>query len=254
LGGTVFGGLLTLVTCAPAAWLAGAVDNATQGRLQLAQAQGTIWQGSALPVLSAGAGMRDAMTLPSRLHWAVSPSWTGLRLRLRQDCCLNGNLQVDWRMGWREQGLAVQPEAGEVLGHWPAAWLEGLGAPLNTLRPGGELQLSSRALTLTRSSTGWQMGGQAQLDLLQTSSRLSVVEPLGTYRLTLNGAPGAGPVQLNLVTLDGALRLSGHGQIDTQGLHLQGDAQAAPGFEAPLNNLLNIIGRREGALSRISIG
>jgi general secretion pathway protein N len=37
-------------------------------------------------------------------------------------------------------------------------------------------------------------------------------------------------------------------------VRFRGDAHAAPGAEAALANLLNIIGRRDGARSVISIG
>jgi general secretion pathway protein N len=202
------------------------------------------------------------MVLPTRLHWRVTPFWGGLRLKLQQEGTLNGTLQLAWRPGWQQQQLAVLPDAsagagagaGGVVGRWPAAWLEGLGAPLNTLRPGGELQLSTQALSFNSAGQGWQMQGQATLDLLQASSRIATVAPLGSYRISFSSPQGLGPVQLNLSTLEGALQLSASGQIDPRGVHLQGQAEAAPGFEAALNNLLNIIGRREGALSRISIG
>lgn len=257
LGGLVCGTLLALPLFAPAAWLAQALNQASHGRLQLAEAQGTLWQGSALPLLAGAAGSRDASVLPSRLHWSLSPRWLGLRLMLSQDCCIPGDLLLDWQVGWRQQQVRIHldgdaPETQAVLGHWPAAWLEGLGAPLNTLRPGGELQFSGRNLVLASTPEGWQLQGQAQVDLLQASSRLSSVDPLGSYRLVLQ--PEGTRLTLTLQTLDGALRLSGRGEIGPQGLRLRGDAQAAPGAEAPLNNLLNIIGKREGALSRISIG
>lgn len=260
--GLLSGGLLAVLAWPPATWLARAVQSASHGRLILAEAQGTLWQGHALTVLAAGEGMRDAMVLPSRLHWRVAPFWGGLRLKLTQDGTLNGTLQLEWRPGWKTQQLAVLPDGGAsavanasgVVGRWPAGWLEGLGAPLNTLRPGGELQLSTQALTLHSAGQGWQMQGGATLDLLQASSRIATVAPLGSYRIGFSSPQALGPVQLNLATLEGALQLSGSGQIDRQGLHLQGQAQAAPGFEAALNNLLNIIGRREGVLSRISIG
>ena len=67
------------------------------------------------------------------------------------------------------------------------------------------------------------------------------------------GAGGqAAAVQLD--TLDGALRLSGSGAWTGAGLRFRGAAQAAEGQAEALSNLLNIIGRREGALSVISIG
>ena len=59
---------------------------------------------------------------------------------------------------------------------------------------------------------------------------------------------------LKLSTDSGALQLVGQGQWLGAGLRFQGQASAAPGSEAVLSNLLNIIGRRQGALSIISIG
>ena len=60
--------------------------------------------------------------------------------------------------------------------------------------------------------------------------------------------------QVQLSTSDGALQLSGNGQWVASKLHFNGQASAAPGSESALSNLLNIIGRRQGALSLISIG
>ena len=97
---------------------------------------------------------------------------------------------------------------------------------------------------------------KAELDLLQASSRLSTLDPLGSYRITLSGPPGGptGPVSGVLRTLDATLQLSGQGEVAAHGLRFRGEARAAPGQEAPLNNLLNIIGRRNGVASVLSIG
>jgi general secretion pathway protein N len=50
------------------------------------------------------------------------------------------------------------------------------------------------------------------------------------------------------------LQLGGSGQWAAGRLRFKGQASAEPGSEPALNNLLNIIGRRQGALSLISIG
>lgn len=253
LAGAVLGAALAALAFAPASWLADQVASASQGRLLLAEAQGTLWHGSALPVLSGGPGTRDASVLPSRLHWRIAPFWGGLQLELQQSCCLPQPLTLRWQPGWSGQRLSLD-SPGEVAGRWPLAWLEGLGAPLNTLRPAGDLVLGLRQLSLQRGSDGrWQLQGEARIDLQNTSSRLATQDPLGSYRLRLQQSAG-GPLQLDLSTLDGALRLSGSGQLGPRGLKFRAEAQAAAGFEAALNNLLNIIGRRDGALSRISIG
>jgi general secretion pathway protein N len=82
---------------------------------------------------------------------------------------------------------------------------------------------------------------------------------LGSYRLQVQGAAvdaaaaDAAP-RVTLNTLDGALRLSGVGDWLVTGLRFRGEASAAPGAEDALSNLLNIIGRRQGARSLIAIG
>ena len=74
---------------------------------------------------------------------------------------------------------------------------------------------------------------------------------MGSYRLTVNG--GDAPT-LALTTLDGALLLNGSGQWVGQRLRFTGEAMAAPGREAALGNLLNIIGRRTGDRSILTVG
>ena len=100
VAGAVLGGLSAIVAFAPASWLAGAVSDATAGRLILAEAEGSLWQGSALPVLTGGPGSKDAALLPSRLDWSVSPFWGGLRLKLAQGCCIEPGLELDIQPGW----------------------------------------------------------------------------------------------------------------------------------------------------------
>ena len=74
---------------------------------------------------------------------------------------------------------------------------------------------------------------------------------MGSYRLDLNG--GASPT-LRLATTQGPLQLSGNGQWVGSRLRFTGEASAAPDREAALSNLLNIIGRRNGTRSVITIG
>ena len=50
--GAALGLLIALPMTVPAAWVAGLVSRATEGRLQLAEAEGPWWDGSALPVLT----------------------------------------------------------------------------------------------------------------------------------------------------------------------------------------------------------
>ena len=144
--------------------------------------------------------------------------------------------------------------ASPVLGHWPAAWLAGLGTPWNTLQLGGSLRLRSPGLKLEWVQGRWLVDGQADIEMIGASSRVSTLEPLGSYRFSLIGSAG-GPSQLRLSTIDGALQLKGEGTAGANGVRFRGEASAATeADEAALNNLLNIIGRRNGAVSVISIG
>jgi general secretion pathway protein N len=78
---------------------------------------------------------------------------------------------------------------------------------------------------------------------------------LGHYRLTLTNHPNdPTSILLSVSTVEGALQLNGSGQWDAAGIRFRGDASALPADEAVLSNLLNIIGRREGSRSVISIG
>ena len=97
------------------------------------------------------------------------------------------------------------------------------------------------------------MTGQAELELNNVESPLTTLDRLGSYRLQLNGARRSPPA-FTLSTLEGVLLLDGSGQWTGSQLRFRGEARAAPGAEDELDNLLNFFGRRQGALSLISIG
>ena len=252
--GAAVGTLAGVVVFAPASWLAGAVGYATDQRLLLADARGGVWSGDAQLVLTGGAGSRDAAALPGRLRWQVRPRLNGFELALNQACCLDREWVIQFRIGLGRYQV-VLPARPQALGHWPAAWLAGLGTPFNTLQLGGTLRLTSNGMTLESVQGRWRVIGSLDADLLGVSSRLSTLDTLGSYRFSVRGGATPGdPAALNLETLEGALRLSGSGQWTGFRARFRGEASAAEGQEAALNNLLNIIGRRQGATSVISIG
>ena len=247
LAGLLTGLLLVALLAAPARWLASALAQASAGQWLLQDARGTLWDGSAQLVLTGGAGSQDSAALPERLHWQLRPHPRGLRLQLRAACCTPHPLALQLQPGWGQWQLQL----ADGLSQWPAALLTGLGTPWNTLQPQGQLQIQTQGLQLHWAQGRLQLQGRVQLDALALSSRLSTLRPMGSYRLTLQG--GDSP-QLELVTLDGALQLSGSGQWVGQRLRFRGEASAAPGREAAMANLLNIIGRRSGPRSVITLG
>ncbi len=239
--------LLALVLFAPARWLAAGVERATGSRVLLTDTRGTLWGGSAQVVLTGGPGSSDAAALPGRVAWELHPRWNGVAARVLADCCMT--TPMDARARLRLGGVAVQ--VGDSSSQWPAGVIAGLGTPWNTLQFDGELGLSTRGLSVEWSEGRPVVTGRAELVAQRLASRLSTLRPMGSYRITLQG--GA-PATLRLETLEGSLQLSGTGQWVGNRLRFRGEATAAPDREAALSNLLNIIGRRSGTRSLISIG
>ena len=252
LAGALAGTLVALCLFAPARWLGQALSAFSQGHLKLEAPRGTVWQGSAQLSLRGGPGSQDARTLPGRIdwrlhwqmHWQALPS---LVLEIQAPCCTRETLALTVQPDWGQATVSLADS--HFLGS--ADILSGLGAPWNTLALQGQLQLDSDRLRLTFAQGRLQMSGQAVLQALDISSTLSTLRPLGSYQVVLAG--GSTP-QLSLSTLTGSLLLEGEGQWVEGQLHFRGQAHAAPERESALNNLLNVIGRREGKLSRISLG
>ncbi|PIM54635.1 general secretion pathway protein GspN [Roseateles chitinivorans] len=255
--GAVLGLVTAVVAWAPAAWLASAVSSATNERLLLADARGTLWNGSARLILSPGPGSRDASELPQRLGWTMRPGWIdgglGLRLTLDQSCCIKPAAPLTASFGLDRLTVRLPdatPEQPWI--RWPAGWLSGLGTPWNTLAPDGLIAVSAQGFVFEGRGAAVSVTGAAQVELRDFSSRLAQVAPLGSYRMGLVG--GGQTPQLILTTIQGPLQLSGQGSLGAKRSQFRGEATAAPGSEAALANLLNIIGRREGARSIISVG
>ena len=245
--GMVCGVALAVLLFAPARWLAAAVAGASQGQVLLADTRGTVWGGSAQLVLTGGAGSKDAVALPGRLRWELGPRWNGAAAAVLADCCMQRPVALRARARWG----GVDLDVGDSVSRWPASLSTGLGTPWNTLQLEGELRLSTQGLSVEWIEGRPAVTGRAELVALRLASRLSTLRPMGSYRITLQGGT---PATLRLETLDGSLQLSGSGEWVGSRLRFRGEATAAPDREAALANLLNIIGRRSGPRSLISIG
>jgi general secretion pathway protein N len=247
VAGTLVGVLFALVANAPARWLAAGVAQATSGQVLLAETRGTVWGGSGRLVLTGGAGSTDATALPGRVAWELHPRFDGVAALLYADCCTPK--PVPLRVRWNLSRLALQ--VGDSVSQWPASVAAGLGTPWNTLQLDGDLRLSTQGLSVEWVAGRPVVAGRAELVALRLASRLSTLRPMGTYRVTLQGGTSA---RLRLETVEGSLQLSGSGEWVGRRLRFRGEATAAPDREAALGNLLNIIGRRSGRSSIISIG
>jgi general secretion pathway protein N len=245
--GLLLGLVLAVPAFLPASWLADRIVAATGQQVQLIDPRGTLWSGSARLVLTGGAGSSDAAALPTRLTWRMRPGLGGLHVSLSSECCTPAPLSFDWAPRWRGASLRVADGQSQ----WPASLLAGLGTPWNTLQLDGDLLLRTQALSLEWSEGRLAVNGRAEMTAQRVASRVSTLRPLGSYRVVLAG--GAVPT-VQLSTLEGGLQLTGNGQWVGSRLRFTGEASAAPDREAALANLLNIIGRRNGARSIITIG
>lgn len=248
--GLLLGGLLACLLWLPASWLGHAVAQLTGERLLLQDARGTLWNGQARLVLTGGPGSHDAAALPSPVAWRLRPAWAGVTMDITADCCARQAIPVRLQWHWHHTELSL----GALDTHWPAEWLAGLGTPWNTIQMNGQLHLVSPGLVVRWQGPQLDWSGQAQLDALGMASRLSTLRPLGSYRISLQAPEGAAAPQLRLDTLSGDLLISGQGLWIGSKWRFTGEASAVPGREAALSNLLNIIGRRNGARSIITVG
>lgn len=244
--------VVTVLVIAPAQWMATAVSDATGGRVELAEASGTAWKGSALLVLapSSEPGATRA-TLPERLAWQLSP-WSllvgQLDLTLTHPSALAQPLAV--RAPLFGNGATTLSATTLRL---PASLLVGLGAPWNTIRPGGILLVNWDRLQIEPR----RIQGNLSAEWQYASSALTPVSPMGHYRLQTNGVwPGT---QLDLLTISGPLELKGNGTIPAGGrLRFTGRAQAMagtdPGVKAQLTGLISLLGRRDGEGALLNFG
>ncbi len=239
----------TIVVVAPAQWLAYEVHKATGGQVELADATGTVWSGRAIVVIGSGEMGAAPVSLAEPLSWKLSP-WPLLAgvidLTLSHPTALTQPLTV-------RATFTRRVDLGADTLRLPASLLTALGAPWNTIRPGGIIALSWDRLSVDAGRIVGNLSAEWQF----ASSGLTAVSPFGHYRLQTNGVyPGT---QLQLSTLSGPLELSGNGTIgEGVRVRFQGVARAVPGADpavkVQLAGLIALLGRREGDTAILSFG
>lgn len=187
---------VALVATAPATLIDARLKEASEGRLRLAEARGTLWSGTGQLEIR---DERGRAGLAEQVRWRFLPTAL-LRARL----------------GY-EVGLDTAPQAFPVALSWsrieirnaeigvPAAALGHLVPKLSTLGLTGNLSVHIGRLSVGRSGTQ----GSATVQWRAAGSALSPVTPLGDYELRVSGD---GPtVRTSLATLAGPLQLDGQG-------------------------------------------
>lgn len=220
---------LTAAVRAPAAWVGDWLQ--AHGRLRLIDARGTVWTGSALLGVSDG---RLVTLVPGRLSWEVSLAAIASG-RVTADIA-HPSLAKPLAVSLAARSIALKAGQAEL----PAALLAALGAPFNTVRPGGELDLRWTDVEIKAD----MLAGDLQIDWREAQSALSTVAPLGSYRLQITGAGDTARVRLD--TLRGPLRLHGSGTLKGGRLSFRGLASAEPDMRPALMGLMRLLGPSSG--------
>jgi len=225
----VLAAALTAAVRAPAAWVGDWLQE--QGRVRLIDARGTVWSGSAMLGLSDG---RQVMLIPGRLSWKIGLAAMASG-RVTADVS-HPALAAPLAVSLAAKSIALKAGQAEL----PAALLAALGAPFNTVRPGGALGLRWTDVELK----GGVPAGNLQIDWREAQSALSTVAPLGSYRLQVTGAGATARLQLD--TVHGPLRLQGSGTVTGGRVSFKGVASADPDMRPALIGLISVLGARSG--------
>lgn len=188
--------IAALIVLAPATLIDARLERASDGRLRLAEAQGSLWSGAGwIEIRDAGGRAGFAR----RLAWRVLPE-SLLRARLVAE--------VELDQAAKPFPVTISLSRIEIADagiNLPAAAL-GLGMPrLAPLRLSGDLRVNISHLSLERG----RMDGDATLRWRAAGSALTPLSPLGDYEVRFKAVGSA--MRAALSTLEGPLQLEGKG-------------------------------------------
>ena len=216
-----------LIVQAPATLVDAGLRQASNGRLRLAQAQGTIW---------AGAGLIEIRDVAGRSAIAMNVDW-----RVLPDSLWRGRLvcEIELERAARRFPIAASLSKIEIADaqiDLPAAALVFVEPRLKSLRLSGDLLL--RASNLSIGQDG--MVGNIRVQWLDAGSALSPVSPIGSYELGIDGQGKS--VHATLSTLHGPVQLDGSGSWTNGGNpEFRATAQVPPQYRQQLTPLLGLI-------------
>jgi general secretion pathway protein N len=222
-----------LIALAPATLIDARLERASEGRVRLAEARGSLWSGAGWIEI------RDAdgrAAVAKRLAWRVLPQ-----------SLLRGHLVAEVELDPPAKAFAVtislsRIEIADAAIHLPAAAL-GVGMPkLAPFRLTGDVLVNIPHLSVQRG----RMDGNATLQWRAAGSALTPVSPLGDYEVQFK-AVGPG-VHAALRTLQGPLQLDGKGSWANGGQSsFFATAQVAAQHQEQLAPLLRLIAREHDA-------
>ena len=239
------GSALAVLVFLPAAWI---LPWWQTDSVVLSNIEGSLWRGQTHIAWRTAQGQ---LSLPGAWAWQFMGAglWHGeLAVQVRHPALSAGQpARVMWRLGAHASPTLGRLEisAGSLI--LPAGVLQQLGAPWNTLQPGGELRVMWPSWSVTYAGR-WL--GQMQIEWHNAQTALSPIAPLGTYRCvfkTVDNLPrltNALSAQWTCDTLspDAPLTLTLSGQAAQGAWQMQGQAHADARYAAALQNVLRFIG------------
>jgi general secretion pathway protein N len=221
-----------IIATAPATLIDSGLQRASQGRLRLAEAQGTMWSGS---------GQIEVRDSGGRIGIAKNLVW-----RFLPESLLRGHVVCEVGLDQSAKRFPVtisfsRIEVANADITLPATVL-GLGVPkLAPLGLTGDVQLHVASLTIERK----EMQGNATLQWRDAGSVLTPISPLGDYELRLDGEGAT--VHAYLRTIQGPLRLEGKGSwANGNNPVFLATAQVAAEYRQQLAPLLRLIAVERG--------
>jgi len=224
-----------LIVMMPATLLDTALERASGGRLRIAEAQGTLWE---------GAGQLELLDASRQNGIAKHFAW-----RFLPGSLLRGHVVCEVELDDATKRFPVtisllRVEVAQADVTVPAAAL-GLGVPkLAPLGLTGDLRLQVKSLSLPIAG-GVGVGANATLQWRRAGSTLAPISPLGDYELQLVGDGAL--IRATLRTLAGPLQLDGKGSwASTASPAFMATAHVAPEHQQQLAPLLRLIALDRG--------
>jgi general secretion pathway protein N len=216
-----------LLVWAPATIVDAELKRATEGRLRLSEARGTIWAGSGLLELR---DARGPSAIAKELSWRILP-----------DSLWRGRLVCEVALENRSSPFLVSATLSKVTIanaeiSLPAAAMALAEPRLKPLKLSGDVALRTSNLEI---GSG-EMLGNATLQWRNAGSAFSPVSPIGSYEIQLNGEGKS--LRAVLSTTQGPLQLDGSGSWPIgQNPQIQATARVPPQYQEQFTPLLRLI-------------
>jgi len=220
-----------LFVYAPAQLLGSFLTKFTHERLGLAVSQGSLWKGNAYLLLNSPDQVDSTPLNLGKISWDTQPLQL-LAGKLSVNLSLNDGAPF-W-VSLDASRLHIEHAAFNL----PSDIVSSLVPILKAAQLGGQLSVRCENFSVTRT----EILGQLDIDWGQASSPLSMLNPLGSYHVRLDGRGSALDILLEKQG-DVALIMQGNGRWTMQdGLHFDGFAEATSVAKIQLQPLLRVMG------------